>query len=430
MKENPTNGFCSEEVFLDIASDIIKASDHHCLLISLTLDNYKEVTVSYGYHAGNMLLHDLTVFFQSHTIFLSCRRDTDRLLFLMDTKGLEASILTSSLEKQYHDFIEYARKQYPLSRIGYHAGMYMIPLQCKDILDAVRKADMAEAYIHSSESRHIVFYDEDIYQQQMFEQSILPLFDYVAEEKRILLYLQPKMSLQTKQLIGAEVLVRIRSQSGSILEPAAFIPVLEKNGLIYQLDLMVLEQTLKLLSEWLEKGLNPVPLSINLSKLDFYSPEFLKIVNETLEQYHIPKKYLEFEMTETCFKDEFEVIAEHINMLHAQGYTFTIDHFGRNDTSLINMGLLPVDVVKLDHNLIQRNIKNPKGRSILTKLIEMFSEIGLQTICEGIETEEEAMLLGKCGCSMVQGYLYDKPLPVDYFYKKYIEYRSNDMLYI
>ena len=147
-----------------------------------------------------------------------------------------------------------------------------------------------------------------------------------------------------------------------------------------------------------------------------------------LEQYQIPKKYLEFEMTETYFKNEFELVAEHINMLHAQGYTFSIDNFGRSDTSLINMGILPVDIIKLDCNLIRHNIRNAKGRSIISKLIEMFSEIGIETICEGIETEEEALLLKKCGCNYVQGYLFDKPPPVDFFYKKYIEYRNNGML--
>lgn len=430
MKDIPKADFCSEESFFDIASDILKDSTNQHLLISLSLDNYRDVTLSYGYQTGNVLLHDLTVFFQAHsnTYFLSCRRDTERFLFLMDITGLELKSLTLQMEKEYDDFIEYARKQYPLSRIGYHAGIFKIPNANKDISDAIRKADMAADNIHTSKSQHIAFFDDALTQKIIIEQNILSLFDYIAEEKRILLYLQPKFNLQTRQLTGAEVLVRIRDNFGSIIEPSTFIPVLEKNGLIYQLDLMVLEKTLQLLSAWLNDGLTPVPLSVNLSKLDFYSPEFIKIANEMLEQYQIPKKYLEFEMTETCFKDQFELVADHINMLHAQGYTFSIDNFGRNDTSLINMGILPVDIVKLDCNLVRGNLRSSRGRSIISKLIEMFAEIGIQAICEGIETEEEAHLLRRCGCTLVQGYLFDKPLPIDFFYKKYMEYRNNEML--
>lgn len=430
MKDLPKTGFCSEESFINIASDLIKDSASQYLLISLNLDNYRDVTLSYGYQTGNVLLHDLTVFFQTHSYnyFLSCKRDNDRFLFLFDIVGLELASLTLQLEKQYNDFIEYARKQYPLSRISYHAGIFTITNNKSDITEAIRKADMAAESIRTSSSQHIVLYSNTMMQKHVVEQNILSLFDYIAEEKRILLYLQPKFNLQTKQLTGAEVLVRIRDNFGSVIEPATFLPILEKHGLIYQLDLMVLEKTLQLLAEWLEQDLHPVPLSINLSKLDFYSPEFIKIANEMLEHYQIPKKYLEFEMTETCFKDQFELVAEHINMLHAQGYAFSIDNFGRSDTSLINMGMLPVDIVKLDCNLIKSNIRTTKGRSIIAKLIEMFAEIGIQTICEGIETEEEALLLRRCGCTLVQGYLFDKPLPIQFFHKKYMAYRNNEML--
>lgn len=429
MKDFPSIGFYSEESFVDIASDVLKNTNQQYLLISLSLDNFRNVTLSYGYQTYNVLLHDLAVFFQSlaQSYFLSCRRNSDCFLFLLDISESELPQLTLHLEKQYYDFIEYARAQYPLSRISYHAGIFEITSDKRDLSEAIFKADIAEESIHASQ-KHIIVFDESMIKKQSAEQDILALFDYMAEEKRILLYLQPKFNLHTKQLTGAEVLVRMKDKSGAIIEPSVFIPVFEKHGLMYQLDLMVLEKTLKLLSQWIEDGLNPVPLSVNFSRSDFYSPEFIKIVHEMLEQYQIPKKYLEFEMTETCFKNEFELVAEHINMLHAQGYTFSIDNFGRSDTSLINMGILPVDIIKLDCNLIRHNIRNAKGRSIISKLIEMFSEIGIETICEGIETEEEALLLKKCGCNYVQGYLFDKPLPVDFFYKKYIEYRNNGML--
>lgn len=429
MKDIPNMGFCSEESFVNIATDLLKEHPHQYLLISLSLDNYRNVTLSYGYQTCNVLLHDLTVFFQSlaQSYFLSCRRDFDCFLFLLDISESELPQLTLHLEKQYTHFIEYARVQYPLSRISYHAGIFLMTPDKRNLSEAIYKADIAKESIHLSQ-KHIAVFDEEMIKKQSAEQDILTLFDHIAEEKRILLYLQPKFNLDTKQLTGAEILVRIKNHYGSIIEPAVFLPVFEKYGLMYQLDLMVLEKTLQLLSQWLENDLNPVPLSVNFSKSDFYSTEFIKIVHEMLDQYQIPKKYLEFEMTETCFKDEFELFAEHINMLHAQGYTFSIDNFGRSDTSLINMGILPVNIIKLDCNLIRRNIRNAKGRSIISKLIEMFAEIGIETVCEGIETEEEAKLLQKCGCNYVQGYLFDKPLPVDFFYKKYIEYRNNDML--
>lgn len=421
-------GFCSEESFIGIASDAIRDSKKQYLLISLELDNFNAVTLSYGYQTGNVLLHDLVFFFQmlAHDDFLSCRRDTNHFLFLLEISGLEAALLHSQLEKQYDNFIAYAHREYPLSRVDYHAGMIRITKE--HMKEAIYKADFAKNSILSSPTHHIVFFDEIMVHNMIMEQQLLSLFDYIAEENRILLYLQPKFNLQTKQLIGAEVFVRIRDIFGSVIEPATFLPILRKHGLLYQLDLMVLERIMQLLSEWIMQGIEPVPISINLSKHDFYAPEFEKIVAEMLEKYEIPQKFLEFEITEACLKEEFEFISERINRLHGKGYTFSIDHFGQNEISLVHIGLLPVDIVKLDCNLIRQNMRTIKGRKIIAKLVEMFSDIGIQTICEGIETEEEALILRRCGCMHVQGQLYDKPLPVSFFCKKYMDYRNNEML--
>ena len=348
-------------------------------------------------------------------------------------------ILTSanedSEERLFHRFFErhaeFSRRmesRYPLAKVHVNAGACQISEDFRSISEIVDKAEIARKSIVDSYVENIAFYSEDLARKADMERKVIPMFEQAMKEARILVYLQPKFTIDTQELAGAEALVRIRDAEGNVVPPNMFIPVLEKAGMISDLDSYVVEKVYELVESWIDRGIRPVPVSVNLSRLDLLYEMKWEETLKKVEKYRVPRQYIEYEVTETVFLEDMEYITAKLGNIQKMGYKVSMDDFGSGYSSLNTVGVLPVDIIKFDRGFVQNSINTNKGVKIMSGIIDIFKRIGLEVICEGVETKEEENVVASCGCNLVQGFLHDRPLPIQEFEEKYMLERKASVL--
>ncbi len=227
-------------------------------------------------------------------------------------------------------------------------------------------------------------------------------------------FVQPQCDIVTGKIVGGESLVRWNHPRKGMVSPGVFIPVIEKNGLIAELDRYIWREVCRWLRSWIDRGYNPVPISVNVSRIDVLSmnvPEYLKGL---IKEYNIPAKLLKVEITESAYSESNELINRAVKKLRDAGFIVMLDDFGSGYSSLNVLNNITVDVIKLDMRFLDINKKDKdKGLGILGSVINMARMLGLPIIAEGVETQEQEEFLEKLGCRYVQGYFYYRPLPIE-----------------
>ncbi|MGN0480780.1 MAG: EAL domain-containing protein [Lachnospiraceae bacterium] len=233
-------------------------------------------------------------------------------------------------------------------------------------------------------------------------------------------YLQPKMKLTDDSLCGAEALIRLYMPEYGIIAPGSFVDLLEKAGAIEIVDLFVLEEICRMFTRWQEMNIPLIPVSFNFSRKTITSPTIFESVEEILSRYDIPRKYLEIEITESVGDIEYEAITEIAEKFHAMGFSLAMDDFGTKYSSIAVLSHMNFDILKIDRSLVNNLVSNDISRKVLKHIVHMCTDLGIECIAEGVENCEQADILKELECNTVQGYLYDKPLPMVDFYDKYI----------
>ncbi|MDE7233706.1 MAG: EAL domain-containing protein, partial [Ruminiclostridium sp.] len=226
------------------------------------------------------------------------------------------------------------------------------------------------------------------------------------------MFLQPKHCISSGKIIGAEALARwIHPQKGMI-SPADFIPVFEANGFILKLDRFIWESACRKLRDWLDRGIDNVPISVNISREYVLTFDVTKEITDLVREYRIPTRLLELEITESV---ESIGIEEVVRKMKEAGFTMLMDDFGSGYSSLNTLKTTPFDVLKIDRGFLSQSMESDRGRKIISHTISMSQDIGLGIVAEGVETIEEAQFLRECGCDTAQGFYYSKPISVEEF---------------
>ena len=253
--------------------------------------------------------------------------------------------------------------------------------------------------------------------QRMNEQQLLEAFEDALSSGQIYPVFQPKINHDTGRMIGAEALMRWKHPVFGMQYPSDFIPVLERNGLIYRADLWIFEAVCRFLRKCLDDGVFAVPVSVNMSKYDIYGKNYVEEIEKIRSMYDIPVKYLHIEVTESSAVGGMELLLQVLDQLHGYGYLVEMDDFGSGYSSLNVLKDLAVDVIKLDMRFLSGNIGG-RGGTIISSVVHMAKWLGTPVIAEGVETMEQADYMKSIGCRYVQGYLYAKPLPEEEFCEK------------
>lgn len=424
MALDKLTGLLYYDDFKEAAPGIIQNLKVPCMLISMNLSNFKYVNNIYGYEKGDQLLTSITncFFHNNEYCLLASRIHSDRFIALIQiSDDVDMEHITEHYDRIHKLFVEDLEKEFPTAVLQINSGAYLIQDLQENVSQILDKAEIARKHIAREYSDTICFYTEELGEMARTEQSVIPMFEKALKEDSILVYLQPKIDVDSKKIIGAEALARMRDEEGNLIPPGKFIPALEKYGLVSQLDRYVAKKVFQLLNSWKKRGLSLVPISLNLSRVDFKKNSDWADIMKRMEALEVPREYVEFEVTETVFFEDITSITNRARLLREQGFRISMDDFGTGFSSLNTLGMLPLDCIKFDRGFVQNSINSRKGLEIMAGLVDIFDRINLDVICEGVETENEEQIIRACGCRRVQGFLHDRPLPIAEFEEKYLE---------
>jgi len=335
----------------------------------------------------------------------ACHIDADRFAFYLSCGGAE----TESRVKKLFDSI--AEFELPFE-ILCNAGIYLIEDTDITAALAVDRAVLAQHKIKGSYTERLGYYNVQLTENLLGEQEIMGAMRSALHNREFTIYYQPQYNHSTGMLVGAEALVRWRHPEKGLIPPGQFIPVFEDNGFITQLDWYVFDSVCRFQKECLDEKIPVVPVSINLTRYDIFSPGFLEKLEETRNKYDVPHKYIRLEITESSALGNSRFINDAVRTLHNYGYVVEMDDFGSGYSSLNILKDINFDVIKLDMRFLQTDEKERAGRggTILSSIVRMVNWLQLPMIAEGVETTEQADFLRSIGCDYIQGYLYSKPL--------------------
>lgn len=304
-----------------------------------------------------------------------------------------------------------------LHDLSLQTGAYAANSKEDRLVDAVSNANLTRTLNKTNE---ILYYSDDVKNEALFKSEMVLRIDEALDKNEFLLYLQPKISTKTKELVGAEALTRWKYKGEKLLFPDTFIPLFEQQGVIDKLDYSVFENVCRYQRGLISENKKVVPISVNVSRFVSDFDYYINNIERIRKRYDIDPKYIEIEITEGMYYENSKKIFEFICKLHDIGYKVSMDDFGSGYSNLVSMAKLNFDTIKFDKSFCI-DLENSNVKIMLDKLIELVKMMNMTTICEGVETKENVEYLTKIGCDSIQGYYYSKPIPYQEFKEKYYE---------
>lgn len=402
--------------------------DTDYVMFYFNIKNFKYINETYGHNVGDQTLKAvadvLNKYMQEGETFARVISDTYIMLIHYKAEDQFMSIF-NNIKAEVHDACLAIQDRFV---VDFTTGILIIDetMHSYSINRLVDRAMMAGKSIDASTGVSYAFYDDEYHKKVLNDAQLENSIHGALENNEFCAYVQPKYDIASKSLIGGELLVRWLSPSKGFLEPAAFIPSFEKNGFIYQIDCFMLEQACKSIRRYLDSDIYVIPFSVNLSRVTLAHPDFLSKVQEIVEKYYIPHHYLEFEITESIFSENYSQMIDVLNKLKSMDFIINMDDFGTGYSSLTLLKDLPIDVIKLDHDFLSRSTTNDKNAiSILRSIIEMAHTLDIRVVSEGIETVEQLEMLSSINCEIGQGFLFAKPMPIADYDKMIQDYSAS-----
>ena len=307
----------------------------------------------------------------------------------------------------------------PEVRLGIKAGAYSTTIPNEKPRICVEKARYAYYSLKSVKGPAIFqYYDEEMHDNFLMTQYIVTHIDEAVKNGYIKPYYQPVVWSKGRTLCGVEALARCIDPKYGFLSPGKFIPALENAQQVYKLDKEILRLVCRDIRHNLDNGLPVLPVSINFSRADFGVIDIVEVVEEAVQEFDVPHELLHIEITESALSNEIDTLKTTITRLHDKGFATWLDDFGSGYSSFNVLKDYEFDVLKLDMAFLSGFNGNEKAKALIRSVIAMANQIGMKTLCEGVETSEQAAFLEEACCGRLQGYLYGKPLSYDELFDK------------
>ncbi len=372
------------------------------VIIYFDVQNFKNYNARYGFEAGDRFLQNMAKHIEK--IFpelMVSRFSDDHFVALAYYNSIEARI--DDLGRRIHSYN-------PDAGIELRAGIYEIESEDTDISIACDRARIACNSIKKNYDHIFRYYDNELGTQLDLAHYIIHNISEAVLKGYIQVYYQPVVRVITGRVCGFEALARWVDPVHGFLMPGVFIPILEDAHLIYKLDAYVVRQVCEDIRDYINQGLKPHPVSINLSRTDFHQRDMYHVVNDAVHQCNIPKSLIHIEVTESALDDSQDVLRGTIDKFRRGGYQVWMDDFGSGYSSLNLLKDYEFDVLKFDMKFLQNFGSNPRETAIWENVINMAEEIGIQTLAEGVETLEAWDFLKRVGCEKAQGYFFGRPM--------------------
>ncbi len=380
----------------------------HVSIIHFDIPNFKLFNERNGFLLGDELLCDIAKIIREEFVGAICSRFANDHFVVCSTGDRE-----SILEKSNRVYKRVLLSDDMAKRVRIKAGIYLMEDRFTEVGLACDHARLACNSIKGRHDMNICVYDEIIRDKLKRQQYVVDHIDEAIENEFIKVYYQPVVRVATGKICGYEALVRWVDPRLGILPPSDFIETLENYHLIHKIDTYVVERVCKDYHRIIENGDVIVPASINFSSLDFELCDIFGKVEEIREKYQVPRNMLDLEITESILKDDMGHFKEECDKMRKLGYQVWLDDFGSGYSSLNNLTEYEFDVVKLDLVFLRSYDKNPKMAMLMGFIIDGVKQMGIQSLCEGVESEEHYEFLKKSGCDKAQGYYFGKPMPLE-----------------
>lgn len=280
-------------------------------------------------------------------------------------------------------------------------------------------ADQALFHVKSHGRNHYSFYQKEMNQVFPNEALLEAHLRRAIELDELSIHFQPQIDLQSKRTDSFEALIRWHNRKFGFVTPGQFIPLAESSGLILEIGDWVLGRVGKYMKEWREKGYRPVRIAVNISPKQFRQADFVNKIEQLIKRYDLDPALLELEITESSMTN-VEDTTRALQKLKKVGVYVSVDDFGTGYSSLSYLKTYPIDIIKIDQSFIADIEKDEKNEAIVEAIISLSHSLGLEVIAEGVERKNQEKFLSSLHCKKVQGYLYDKPLPVEQMITQYL----------
>lgn len=300
-------------------------------------------------------------------------------------------------------------------KISMKAGIYIVDDINMSVISMCTRAKYALNSIKRHYGKKIAVYDDEIRNDILDRQKIVGDMKYALAEGQFKVYFQPKYDLMTEKIIGAEALVRWQHPEIGLISPGKFIPIFEENGFITELDVYVWEECCRFMHKRKQIGLSVVPVSINVSRVDIYNENIVKILCNLVKKYDLEPELLHLEITESVYINDSGKINVVLNQVKEKGFIIEIDDFGSGYSSLSILSEIPMDIIKMDMKFFQSEKNTKVKQKIIYSVIKLAKWMNLFVIAEGVETKEQLDYLRKMKCHFAQGFYFAKPMSTEEF---------------
>ena len=343
---------------------------------------------------------------------VACRRGADTFLIYCPHREDYGAILDKASEGLVDEDVSE-------NRVRLRMGVYS---QVDKSLQIERRFDYAKIAantVRSGYRKAIGIYDTEMHEAELYRERLLEDFKPSLENNRFTVYFQPKYDIRPDKpvLASAEALVRWDHPELGMISPGIFIPLLEDNGLILDLDQFVWREAAARIRDWKDRFGFAVPVSVNVSRIDMLTPNLKNIFKQILDTYSLDTKDLALEITESAYTGDADQVISTAKELRGMGMGFRIemDDFGTGYSSLGMLSHLPIDALKLDMSFVRSAFGETRDVRMIELIIDIADYLHVPVIAEGVETEEQYLTLKAMGCDYVQGYYFSKPVPPEAF---------------
>jgi len=415
--KDPLTGAYNFETFKKKAQKLLTQTTKKYSLVYVDFADFKYINDVFGYKYGDEILINYAAIISKElrTGEVLGRVSADNFVILRYYN--EKNDIMVRQQQVDIKITEFMHDMYSGQAVSVQCGICYLEdlaedLQIEGILD---RANYARKTVKTGLNRKYAVYDESIRKQLRYEKSIENRMLKSLENEEFLVYFQPKVDLQTGLATQAEALVRWQTDEGLIIPPDKFIPIFEKKYLISSLDQYVFKKVCAFIRRRLDAGLPVNTISVNVSRLQFYNSDFVKIYEDIKNKFRIPDHLLEIEITESIAFDNVTFLEKTVSELKSKGFLISIDDFGTGFSSLSLLKNIPIDVLKIDQSFFRESIHKEKDNIVIKGIIDLVNKLSIRTVAEGIETAEQVAFLKSVNCNMIQGYFFYRPLPEDKF---------------
>jgi diguanylate cyclase (GGDEF)-like protein len=383
-------------------------------ILFMGIDHFKVINDTLGHMIGDLLLKDV-----SHRLRDNFRSSDTVSRFGGDTFAIIIPYLSQSkdLFPIYDSVIRKFEKPFKVLEheffITFSTGISFYPLNDTEHDKLISDADSAMYYAKSHGRNQYQCYNNKMTEEANKYLDLQNGLKHAIDNKELILYYQPQTSSQSTHITGVEALLRWDHPEKGLISPADFIPIAEQTGLIVPIGEWVLRTACKQVKVWEANGYSNITMAVNLSSRQFQDEEFVQKVINIKNEYALHDGQLELELTESILMDNDSSVLKDLQVFKEEGILLAIDDFGTGYSSLSYLNLFPIDKLKIDQSFTKNVTNDLKIATLVRAIISMAKALGLETIAEGVETQEQQDFIQREGCDTIQGYFRGRPMPAE-----------------